>query len=114
MLDIAWRISKLLAMAKNRAKTQGLPFNLDADYLLDLWNEQDGLCALTARPFDLERSSEFAVNPDSASLDKIVPARGYVRGNVRWITYHANVARSEYGDDRLMELARALINGVAV
>lgn len=113
MMDVAWRVRKLSSMAKNRAKTSGVAFNLTPEFLLTLWDEQNGLCALTGWELDLTQSTEHVVNPKAPSLDRIIPQDGYTKGNVRWVAYHANVARSEYGDAGLMSLAKALI-GVAV
>lgn len=87
-------------MAKNRAVNKNLPFNIDGDYLVELWNESEGCCALTGRAFDLSSwGTKGQVNPDAPSVDRIVPHLGYVRGNVRLITYHMNISLSDFGTE---------------
>jgi hypothetical protein len=106
MLKPEFRLSKLMAMAKNRAKTKGLEFNLSLDYLMDLW---DGHCALSGIELELNRSDKGKVNPYAPSLDRIVPELGYTMGNVRIVCYQMNVALSEFGLDQFDELVRQYV-----
>lgn len=110
-LDYEWRLGKLVAMAKNRAKAKDLPFNITKNYMVKLWKEQDGKCAFSGKELVLE-AGEGRVNPDAPSIDRILPELGYVKGNVRLVTYHVNVCLSEFGDKALVELAKT-IAGVA-
>lgn len=99
-----WRLNKLLAMAKNRATSKGLPFNLTLDYLTGLWADNLGCCALSGIPFELGRPARGKVHPYAPSIDRISPKSGYVCGNVRIIVYQLNVALSEFGVDQFEEL----------
>ena len=105
MLDPEWRVSKLLALAKNRAKEKEVPFNLTKEYLLSLWNDNLGCCAVTGRLFELESSTKGTVNKNAPSLDRIIPQLGYVQGNVRFVVYILNCAMGEYGLEELRKLA---------
>lgn len=97
-LDYKRRVGKLCAMAKNRAKAKNLNFNLTPEYMQKVWEENQGCCALTGIPFELKHSgSKGQVHPDAPSIDRISPKLGYIEGNVRLITYHMNVALSEFG-----------------
>lgn len=99
------RIKKLRHMARNRANNKRLPFDLTVDYLLDLWESQEGKCAVSGRELELEYSDKFRqVNPNAPSIDRIVPEKGYTIGNVRFLTYHANICVNEFGDDELYSL----------
>lgn len=107
-LDYTRRLRRLAQMAKNRARSKGLDYNIDGDYLISLWNETDGCCALTGRQLRLEAwGSKGQVHPDAPSVDRINPKKGYVKGNVRLITYHLNVALSEYGTDIFESLVKS-------
>jgi len=108
MLDYKWRLSKLLAMAKNRAAEKNVPFDLTHEYLIQLWDENLGCCAVTGRLFDLEKSTEHSVNINAPSIDRIVPSKGYTKGNVRLVVYILNCAMGEYGLDELRNLAKDL------
>lgn len=100
MLKPEWRLAKLLSMARNRAAGKGLHFDLDIEYLKALWEESQGCCVLTGIPFDLNPTNKKGqVNPKAPSIDRIVPSLGYTKNNIRLITYHMNVALSEFGID---------------
>ena len=109
-LDINFRISKIMAMAKNRAKYKSLLYDLDLPYLRELLVEQGNRCAVSGRSFQLE-STDGRVNKDTVSIDRIQPDLGYTKGNVRLVTYHTNVALSEFGDQALFELCSDILNG---
>jgi len=102
------RLGKLTGMAKHRAKTKQLPYDIDKEYLWKLWEETEGCCALTGQPFDLASWGKHGqVNPRAPSVDRIAPSCGYVKGNVRLITYHMNVALSDFGVEEFETLVRA-------
>jgi hypothetical protein len=111
MLTPEWRVRKLMAMALNRANEKKLPFDLTLDYLIHLWEDSNAACSISYRKFDLEPSGKFAqVNPDAPSIDRIVPEKGYTQGNVRFVTYHVNVALAEFGEEKLRILCKDILN----
>jgi hypothetical protein len=68
--------------AKNRAKKRGLPFNIDkSDIVIP------DVCPVLGIPL----ASRGALSMWSPSLDRIEPALGYVKGNVRVISHRANM-----------------------
>lgn len=85
-------------MAKARARAKSLPFDIDQEHLIWLWEQTDGICRLTGQKFDLTKwGGKGQVNPRAPSVDRIIPSKGYVKGNVRLITYHMNVSLSDFG-----------------
>ena len=97
-LIIEYRLKRLLQMAKNRAKDKGVDFNIDYAYLLKLWIDSKGCCTLTGKNFDLNSwGNKGQVNPNAPSLDRIIPNLGYIKNNVRLITYHMNISLSDFG-----------------
>ena len=95
-------------MAKNRSKTKELPFDIDSDYVYSLWKQQEGTCLLSGVPFEL--TSNVGVVPHAPSLDRIIPELGYVRGNVRLITYHLNISISEFGQEGFEQLIKNYVS----
>lgn len=92
-------------MAKNRAKTKNVPFDIDEHYLVSLWDNMSGRCSLTGQLFDLTNwGTKGQVNPRAPSIDRIIPKLGYIKGNIRLITYHMNVALSDFGEDEFRVL----------
>jgi hypothetical protein len=85
--------------------------DLDIIYLKELWEEQKGICPLTGWELILPNDTKKAFNtsdPRNASLDRIDPSKGYVRGNVRYICYMANIAKHKFTDEQLIEFCRAV------
>ena len=110
--DPTWRLSKLLAAAKQRSTNKELDFNIDLSFLLDLWNVQEGKCNLTGLAFDLNPwGKKGQVNPQAPSIDRIKPSLGYIKGNVRLITYHMNIALSDFGEKEFENLIKHYVKG---
>lgn len=108
MYDYKFRMAKILGSAKHRAKIKKLPFDLDHEFLVELWENQNGACALTAIPFYLGPPPEEGHTPAyTPSIDRIVPKLGYTKSNVRLICYHMNIALSDFGDEGFEKLAKA-------
>lgn len=87
----------LVLAAKARSKKRGLSFDLSLKDLLPL----PSLCSVLGIPIVYGAGSGRS-KPGSPSLDRIVPARGYVAGNVRVISARANELRR---DGTAIELA---------
>lgn len=104
MLDYKWRLKKLYAMAKNRARDKDVPFDIDMEHLLELWGE--GFCSLSGIPLELGRSERGKVHPYAPSLDRIKPELGYTKGNVRIVCYQMNIAISEFGLEQFEEFIK--------
>ena len=65
---------------KGHCKRSNIPFNLTSKYLIDLWNKQQGKCFYT--DIDLEFELRQGTKGNTVSVDKIIPEKGYVKGNV--------------------------------
>jgi len=102
------RCQLLCSMAKNRAKSGSIPFDLTPEYVFSLWENQNGKCLLTGNFFELV--SNVGVVPNAPSIDRIIPALGYVQGNIRLVTYHMNVALSEFGVECFEQLIENYVN----
>ena len=47
---------------------------------------------------------------DEASLDRIDSSKGYIEGNVQWVTYQANVSKHTMTMEELYEFCRKVLN----
>jgi hypothetical protein len=77
---------------KRRTKELGIAFDLQPEDL-----QVPSVCPFTLLPFDFGPKSGKA-SPQSPSVDRIKPDRGYVRGNVRVISNHANGVKNSCTD----------------
>jgi hypothetical protein len=82
--------------SKNRAKRDGVPFSLE---LSDIYIPEFCPVFTQVRLNRHNKSTAF----DSPSLDRIIPELGYVKGNVRVISYRANTIKQ---DASLAEIKR--------
>jgi hypothetical protein len=77
--------------------------DLTMNYLLDLYYQQRGRCALTGVELSLKPAMGRRPDKNLLSLDRIDISKPHARGNVRFVTYQANVARHDGTDEELLE-----------
>jgi len=75
------------AHIKAHAKTRNLLFEVTIEQAWDLFQKQDGKCALSGEAIYLAVSSKELLyeRKNTASLDRIDSKKGYVPGNVQWV-----------------------------
>lgn len=74
-----------LVTLKLRSKKENLDFNLDIDCLINMYNNQKGLCFYTKIPMQLVSISWSKLKQpqlDVLSVDKIQPKLGYIKNNI--------------------------------
>lgn len=75
---------------KCRAKKYNLPFDLDVNYLEDLYKSQEGKCFYTDILLTLIFDRGFA----TLSIDKVIPEKGYIKGNVVFCCHKINSCKN--------------------
>lgn len=91
-------ISGILNHAAKRK--QHLGFNLDLGYLLNLYEEQQGLCALSKVRMTYQAGAgRVATN---ISIDRIDSSVGYVRGNVQFVCDVVNRMKQDLTEPELL------------
>jgi hypothetical protein len=93
---VRYRLRQMVSRARLRATAYNVPFDIDLDYLLSIQTEK---CPAIGLVFDWTRAADgvgHKPKPNSPSLDRFYPERGYVRGNVFIISYMANAMKT-YG-----------------
>jgi hypothetical protein len=94
-----------LDQIKTRAKLKQIEFNLDAEYLFSI---QSDICPV----FNFELSwgkSRKNAGFDSPSLDRIDPTKGYIKGNVQWISHLANTMKQNATKEQLVQFANWIL-----
>lgn len=109
--DYKYRCKKILNSAIFRANKLNVPFDIDLKYLIELWENQDGRCAISGRLFDVRKPKEFRTpRKDAPSLDRIKPSEGYTKDNVRFVCYQVNTALHSFGEEALIALCKDIIS----
>jgi len=81
--DLLYFVKKILIQRRLEAKRKGIPFDITLDDIKDV----PAFCPILGVKLV---SGEGINNPNAASLDRVVPQQGYVKGNVYWISKRAN------------------------
>lgn len=95
--DIEFYIKRRIGTVKSRANKNNINFNLDAKYLIDLWNQQSGRCFYSNLPMNNSMKQDGFQSWDGPSLDRIEPTIGYVKGNVVWCIFGINSFKQSLG-----------------
>lgn len=103
-----YRIKRVVRDAKQNAKRRGFDFTITAQDLLDMFDSQGGLCALTGHHMTLGSSSDLELRRYAASPDRIDNERGYTNDNVWLVCQHANSMKSSTDLEEFIEWCRAV------
>lgn len=87
----------IYASVKSNAKKKGIPFDLTKEYIRSIWPE-DNKCPITGMFLYITGRDGGRNYRDSASLDRLVPELGYVKGNVAIISMRANHMKNDVTD----------------
>lgn len=93
----------LLTSLKSRAKQQGVPFNIDEEYLKSLPLNQ---CPITKVKMIPPWECKQRFHPHKATIDKVVPKKGYIKGNIAWVSFEGNLLKSNHSIETLEATAR--------
>ena len=106
-----------LNMAKRRSKKYNRAFDLDLEFLQQLWLKQQTKCAVTGLFLDEKyihtKKQRKDKNPYQASLDRIDNDRGYTKDNVRFVCYMFNIARNDFDDDKVLQFCKQVASNVS-
>lgn len=91
----------LLQNIRQRCKTTNVPFNVSADDFSNLPTHCPDL------KVKLIYGNKGKASPYSATVDKIIPSLGYVPGNVRIISYKANVMKQDASFEEMKTIAES-------
>ncbi|SRR6266404_3584741 len=80
------------------AKTRGIKWELNAEYLWNLYEAQNGKCALTGLDITLPTKVRLRAQ-STASLDRIDSKEPYIVGNVQWVHKHLNIMKMGLPND---------------
>ena len=94
-----------LNAARQRARARDLPFSITEEYLESIWT---GVCPVFQTRLNLPSYGGHERTTAKPSLDRIVPDKGYIPGNVIWISLRANQMKSDGTSEELFRVAEWL------
>ena len=88
------------------ARARGTLCNLQVRDLMELWDKQEGKCALSGVVMTYRQGRLLLT---SVSVDRIVARKGYVKGNVRLVCMAVNALRGSASDMEAYGIAKAFV-----
>ena len=95
-------IAGKLRKIKSRSKKINVEFNLTKEYLENIY-PTDGMCPLLNIALNWHSPPRHASTP---SLDRIDSSKGYIKGNVQWVSWRANQLKNNATPEELLMLAQ--------
>lgn len=104
-------IRSRIAGYRNRAKNAGVAFNITAEYLIQQWDTQAGLCFYTLKPIDFTLVSPQGTHPhnQTPSVDRLDPTQGYTVGNVVWCAYVINRMKNDLNYEEFVQTCSHIV-----
>lgn len=92
---------------KNNAKNRSISFEVDMQYLWNLYEKQNGICALSG--LNIEFSMRVK-DKRTASIDRIDSNKGYIEGNLQWIHKDINRMKCNFDQIKFIKLCKLISN----
>ena len=96
---------KYWSSIKHNAEKRGLDFHITIEDAWSQWLFQKRVCALTKQPLIFKRSKN---NNWTASLDRIDNTKGYYINNIQWIHKDINKMKTDFNQDKFIELCASV------
>lgn len=95
----------LFNLIKASAAARALDFAVTAQDLADLFTAQHSRCALSGDVLEMRRkkAGRWIGN---ASLDRIDSSKGYVKGNLQWVTKAVNFAKQQQSQKEFIDMCK--------
>jgi hypothetical protein len=95
-------------MKRKGGISRGLLWDLEPQDIINLYEQQNGLCALTNWPITWSEKGLTA----TVSIDRIDSSEGYIKDNVQLLHKDVNMAKQQYSQDYFIEMCKAIGNKV--
>ena len=94
-------------------KRRGKDFNLVLEDLKCQWEDQSGICPYTGWAMKnmptTNQVHQLPLTPDRASLDRLDSTKGYVKGNIQFVSYMAQCAKNAFTEQQLFDFCQRVV-----
>ena len=106
---LAWKykLTQALKGVRRRSKLKNNYTDIDLEFLMYLWNKQNGKCALTGMDMTY-KFYEGRVNTN-VSVDRIDSSKGYTRDNVQLVCMAANQMKNDLSMNEFVDMCERVI-----
>ena len=75
------------------------------------WEKQKGKCIYSGIDLELSKHNKIVKNPiTSASLDRIDSSKGYIKGNIQFVSRSINYMKGEMNHKETIHLCKLIAN----
>jgi hypothetical protein len=101
-----------ISRIQKNAETRGIEYNIDKQYIWDLFLSQNKKCALTGMDIKFGQQSrrKEKAREETASLDRIDNSLGYIKGNVQWVHKDINKMKNTHSLEYFKKLCKLVSN----
>ena len=93
------------------ASTRSIPFEITIDDVAELFEKQEGKCALSGLPLLLpSKSKQVNGKYRTASLDRINSNLPYQKDNIQWVHKDVNMMKQQFSTEHFLELCSKIHN----
>lgn len=93
---------------KKQSKYKNLNFNLDKEYLINLWYNQDGKCYYSRLPMNSNGRDFGYQRWESPSIDRKNPDLGYIKDNVVWCCFGLNSFKQRFNEEQFKNIIKSI------
>lgn len=91
-----------------KTKSRDKDFNLTLEYLKEIWDKQKGIC-----PYTGIKLKDWSHKTDSnsfytASLDRIDSYKGYIKGNIQFVSRNVNYMKNSLSHEKTIDLCKII------
>jgi hypothetical protein len=101
----------------SQSRSDKREFSITLTDLKIQWDKQKGLCPFTGWNLFIlpttNRRFSIPTRPDQASLDRIDSSKGYVKGNVQFVSLIAQYAKNGWDGEEVVKFCRAVVENDA-
>lgn len=98
------KLTSLVINTKNRSKKKKwTDYELDTAFLMELWEKQNGKCALSGKEMLIRTSRSDDLFPYVVSVDRIDSSLGYRKANVQLVCVGANLLKNSMSMDQFLD-----------
>lgn len=88
------------------AVLRGIPWEITVDDVADLYEEQEGKCALTGWSIGFPEVGHSQLS--TVSIDRIDSSIGYTKSNIQLVDKRVNMMKQSYDQNTFIEVCRAV------
>lgn len=106
---LEWNINQILRSINNRTKKSKLIVDIDLTYLVELFNNQNGICPYSGRKIQFDINSQ-----ERLSLDRKDSTKGYTKDNVVWCCWQANNIKQDLNEEDFKSWITDIYNTIII